>query len=138
MQGDKFDSMLWITIVITGVVFFITQILLFWFSYKYQESDKRKAYYYPHNNRLEVIWTAVPAIAMTALVVFGLKHWFSFTGPAPKNAMQIEITGKQFGWIFRYPGQDQTFGKRYYKLIDDANSNSLGQDWTDTKNFDDM
>ncbi len=44
----------------------------------------------------------------------------------------------QFGWIFRYPGTDNTFGKKYYKLIDDANSNSLGQDWSDSKNFDDI
>lgn len=138
VQGEKVDSMLWVTIIITGTVFFITQILLFYFSYKYQESDKQKSYFFPHNNKLELVWTIVPAIAMTVLVVIGLKNWFSFTGPAPNNAMQVEITGKQFGWIFRYPGQDQTFGKKYYKLIDDANSNSLGQDWTDTKNFDDV
>lgn len=137
-QGDKVDSMLWITIVITGVVFFITQILLFWFGFKYQESDKRQAYYYPHNNKLEVIWTAVPAIALTILIVIGLKNWYSFTGPAPRNAMQVEVTGKQFGWIFRYPGSDNTFGKHYYKLINDANSNPLGQDWKDSKNFDDV
>jgi len=138
VQGEKVDSMLWVTIILTGTVFFITQILLFWFNFKYQESDKRKSYFYPHNNRIEILWTAVPAIAMTVLVVFGLKNWYSFTGPAPNNALQIEITGKQFGWIFRYPGQDQTFGKKYYKLIDDANSNSLGQDWNDSKNFDDV
>ncbi|MEO8712247.1 MAG: cytochrome c oxidase subunit II [Parafilimonas sp.] len=138
VQGETVDSMLWVTIIITGTVFFITQILLFYFSWRYQESDKRKTYFFPHNNKLELVWTVVPALAMTVLVVIGLKNWFSFTGPAPKNAIQIEITGKQFGWIFRYPGQDQTFGKKYYKLIDDANSNSLGQDWTDSKNFDDI
>lgn len=137
-QGDRVDSMLWVTIAITGSVFFITQILLFWFGYKYQQSEKRKAYYFLHNNKLELIWTAVPAIAMTVLVVVGLRNWYSFTGTAPKNAMQIEITGKQFGWIFRYPGADNVFGKRYYKLIDDANSNSLGQDWNDKTNFDDV
>ena len=138
VQGEKVDSMLWVTIVITGTVFFITQILLFWFSYKYQQSDKRKSYFYSHNNRLEFIWTAVPAIAMTILVVIGLRNWYSFTGPAPKNAMQIEVTGKQFGWIFRYPGTDNIFGKKYYKLIDDANNNSVGQDWNDKTNFDDV
>jgi cytochrome c oxidase subunit 2 len=30
-QGEKIDTMMWITILITGVVFFITQILRFWF-----------------------------------------------------------------------------------------------------------
>jgi len=137
-QGDKVDSMLWVTIVITGAVFFITQILLFWFSYKYQQTDKRKAYYFSHNNKLEVIWTSIPAIAMAVLVVIGLRNWYSFTGPAPKNAMQIEVTGKQFGWIFRYPGSDNIFGKKYYKLIDDANDNPVGQDWNDKTNFDDV
>ena len=72
--------MLWITIAVTGVVFFITQILLFWFSFKYQESDKRKAFYFTHNNKLELIWTGIPAIVLTVLVVFGLKYWFKFTG----------------------------------------------------------
>lgn len=138
VQGEKVDSMLWVTLIITGTVFIITQIALFWFAYKYQQSDKRKAYYYLHNNKLELLWTAVPAIAMSVLVVIGLRNWYSFTGPAPKNAMQIEITGKQFGWIFRYPGNDDVFGKRYYKLIDDASSNPLGQNWTDDKNFDDV
>ena len=59
-------------LLLPGIVFLITQIALFWFSYKYQESDKRKAYYYPHNNKLELIWTVIPAIALTVLVGFGI------------------------------------------------------------------
>jgi len=138
VQGEKVDSMLWITLIITGAVFFITQCVLFYFNFRYQESDKRRAYFFTHNNKLELIWTVVPAIALTVLIVIGLRNWFSFTGPAPQNALQVEITGKQFAWLFRYPGNDKTFGKHYYKLIDDANSNSLGQDWNDSKNFDDV
>ena len=134
-QGEKVDSMLIVTIIITGIVFFITQILLFWFSYKYQDSDKRKSFYFPHNNKMELVWTVVPAIALTVLVVIGLRNWFDFTSDAPKNALHVEITGKQFGWIFRYPGKDKVFGKKYYKIIDDANSNPLGQIFTDSAAF---
>src|SRR5262249_28521911 len=68
VQGVHIDTMMWITLGVTGFVFLITQICLFWFSYKYQGSEKRKAYYYPHNNKLEVIWTVIPAIALTTLV----------------------------------------------------------------------
>nr|MBP9104963.1 cytochrome c oxidase subunit II [Chitinophagaceae bacterium] len=50
-HGVLIDRMLYITIALTGIVFFATQIALFWFSFKYQESDKRKAFYYPHNNK---------------------------------------------------------------------------------------
>jgi cytochrome c oxidase subunit 2 len=138
VQGEKIDTMLYITLAITGVVFFITQILLFWFAYKYQESDKRKAYYYPHNNKLEIIWTVIPAIALTALVGFGIYYWFKITGDAPQNAMQVEVTGSQFKWEFRYPGRDGVFGKKYYKQINPEQNNPLGQLWDDPYNHDDV
>lgn len=130
IEGEKVDEMLYLTIAITGIVFFITQILLFWFSYKYQERDDQKPYFFPHNNRLEIIWTVIPAIVLTVLVVIGLRNWFIFTGDAPKESLIVEVTGKQFGWIFRYPGKDGEFGKKYYRNIDEA-SNSLGLIWED-------
>ena len=79
-QGEHIDTMMWITLGITSFVFFITQIILFWFAFKYQASEKRKPYYYPHNNKLEVIWTVIPALALTVLVGFGLFYWFKVTG----------------------------------------------------------
>lgn len=132
VEGKKVDEMLWITLIVTGIVFVITQILLFWFAYKYQETDKRKPFYFPHNTKLEIIWTVIPAIALTVLVVIGLRNWFIFTGDAPKDAMVVEVTGKQFSWMFRYPGKDGVFGKRYFRLIDEAAGNNLGQIWRDT------
>ena len=115
VEGARVDSMLWVTLWVTGIVFIGTQAILFWFAFKYQESDKRKVYFFSHSNTLEVIWTIIPAIALTVLVVIGLRNWFLFTGEPPKNAMVVEVTGKQFGWIFRYPGKDGAFGKKYYK-----------------------
>lgn len=137
-EGKIIDNMMWTTIVITGIVFFITQILLFWFAFRYQESDKRKAYYFTHNNRLELIWTGVPAITLTILVVFGLKAWFQFTGDAPKNSQLIEITGHQFAWEIRYPGKDGILGRKNYKLTDAAKGNPLGVDWDDAASHDDI
>jgi cytochrome c oxidase subunit 2 len=130
--------MLWITIIITGIVFFATQILLFWFSYRYQDRPNRKSYYFPHNNKLEVIWTVVPAITLTILVGFGLKYWFEITSDAPKDALEVEITGKQFGWIYRYAGDDGQFGKKYYRNIDPGASNDLGLLWDDPATHDDI
>lgn len=137
-HGEKVDEMLLLTIAVTGIVFFITQILLFWFSYKYQEKENRKVFYFPHNTKLEIIWTTIPAIAMAVLVVIGLRNWFTFTSEAPSNAMVVEVTGKQFGWFFRYPGKDNTFGKKYYRNIDEAGGNDLGQIWDDKANYDDV
>ncbi len=137
VQGEKVDQMIWVTLIITGIVFIITQILLFWFAYKYQEKDNRKAFFFAHSTKLELIWTAIPAITLTVLVIFGLRNWFFFTGEPPKNAMVVEVTGKQFGWIFRYPGKDAVFGKKYYKNIDPA-TNSVGIVWDDKLAQDDI
>lgn len=137
-EGENIDTMLYITIAVTGVVFVITQVLLFGFAFKYQESDKRKAYYFTHDNRLELIWTAIPAIVLTVLVVFGLKYWFKFTSDAPKDALLVEVTGHQFGWEFRYAGKDGVLGKKNYKLTDEQHGNPLGVDWNDQASHDDV
>lgn len=137
-HGEKIDTMIWITLAITFVVFLITQILLFWFSYKYQEREDRKAYYFPHNNKLEVIWTVIPAITLTVLVGFGLYYWFQITGEAPKDAQIVEVTGSQFKWEFRYPGKDGKLGRKYFKEISETKANPLGQVWSDPDNHDDI
>ncbi|WP_236652866.1 cytochrome c oxidase subunit II [Chitinophaga vietnamensis] len=137
VEGEGVDTLIYVTLAITGVVFVITQVLLFYFAFKYQEKEGQKAFYFPHNNKLEVIWTVIPAIALTVLVAFGLKHWFRLTSEAPKDAAIVEITGKQFNWLIRYPGKDGQLGRRDFKLIDPAASNELGIDWNDPLSKDD-
>ncbi|MBM3411756.1 MAG: cytochrome c oxidase subunit II [Bacteroidetes bacterium] len=137
-HGVLVDRMLYVTLGITFVVFVVTQIALFWFAYKYQESDNRKAFYYPHNNTLELIWTVIPAITLSVLVGFGIFYWFKITGPAPRDAMVVEVVGKQYGWEFRYPGADGILGKKYFKKINPANNNPVGQLWEDPANHDDV
>jgi cytochrome c oxidase subunit II len=137
-HGVLVDRMLYITLAITFIVFVITQVALFWFSFKYQESDNRKPYFYPHNNKLELIWTVIPAITLTILVGFGIFYWFKITGDAPKNAAEVEIVGSQFKWEFRYPGNDKVFGKKYFKSTNEAKGNPLGQLWDDPYNHDDV
>lgn len=137
-HGEKIDNMLWLTLAVTGLVFFITQIALFWFAFKYQYTEKRKAYYFAHSNKLELIWTVVPAIFLTVLVGLGLFYWFNITSDAPKDAQIVEITGKQFNWMMRYPGKDGVLGRKNYRLTDASNGNALGVDWEDEASHDDL
>ena len=131
VEGEEIDSMFMTTTAITGIVFVLTQFLLFFFAWKYQHKEGRKDTFFAHSTKLEIIWTAVPAIFLTVLVVLGLRFWLFITGDAPKNSLEVEIVGKQFGWIMRYPGKDKQFGKTYFKVINDEKSNSLGQIWED-------
>jgi cytochrome c oxidase subunit 2 len=138
VQGVAYDSMFRVTIIVTGIVFFATQALLFWFAFRYQASETRTSFYYPHNNRLELLWTTVPAIVMAILVAIGLKNWLTMTSAPPANAQIVEVVGKQFNWIIRYPGADGVLGKRDFRSINDKN-NVLGQLFEqDRRNLDDV
>jgi cytochrome c oxidase subunit 2 len=138
-HGKKIDSMFNITLIITTIVFIATHILLFTFSYIYRHKGDRKAYYYPHNNTIERIWTIAPALVLTVLVLMGFLTWRSifYKVEDPNNKpLSIEVTGSQFAWAIRYAGQDGVVGRKNYKLI--TATNGLGMDLKDKNNFDDQ
>ena len=136
-NGMKYDSMFNVTLMVTGIVFFATQTVLFWFAFRYQSTATRKSFYFAHSNKLELIWTTIPAIAMAILVAIGLKNWAAVTSVAPADATVVEVVGKQFNWLVRYPGKDNELGKRDFRNINDA-TNVLGLDWKDPHNMDDI
>lgn len=130
------NDMFWTTMIVIGIVFVITHILLFWYSYKFQYKADKKAFYYPHNNKLEIIWTMIPAVVMAMLVFSGWKNWTKIMNPAPADAVVMEIYGKQFSWLVRYPGADNQLGRVKHTLID--GSNEFGYDVADPVAADDI
>lgn len=137
VEGEAYDIMFNTTLWVTGIVFFATQAVLFWFAFRYQSTEKKTSFFYAHNNKLELIWTTIPAITMAVLVAIGLRHWFHITSEPPKGHAVVEIVGKQFNWLIRYPGKDGVLGKRDFRKINDA-TNVLGLDWNDRDNMDDI
>ncbi len=135
-HGVVTDNLFWFITGVILVAFVLTNSLLFYFPYKYQYSPDRKAHFYPDNHKLEIIWTIIPAIVLTGLVFFGWRAWTDITSPAPKDAVVLEITGKQFNWIVRYPGKDGKLGSYNFKLIDATNE--VGIDFADKSSFDDF
>lgn len=137
-NGVAQDQLFNVTLIITGIVFVLTHIALFWYAYKFRGRPGLKASFMPHDNKLEIIWTAIPAVAMTILVAFGLNVWNKVMADvgADEDIVKIEATGMQFAWIIRYPGADNEYGERNYRLIDGINP--LGQNWADDANMDDF
>ncbi|NBC07941.1 MAG: flagellar motor protein MotB [Bacteroidetes bacterium] len=137
-HGGSIDYIFNITLFFTGIVFVVTQVLLFYFAYSYRARRGHKAKFVSHNNKLELVWTAIPAVVMTFLVVGGLDAWNEVMADVDPNEDYIEIegTGYQFAWHLRYPGPDGQLGARDYKMI--SAKNPLGQVWSDEKNHDDF
>jgi cytochrome c oxidase subunit 2 len=121
-QGQETDWLLNLNFVIVISVFFITNFLLFFFSFKYVRKPGVKAYYYSHNNKLEALWTVVPAVVLAVIIVLGLRTWGELTSGPSKEAERIELFAKQFDWTVRYSGEDNKLGKYDYKLTNEGNN----------------
>jgi cytochrome c oxidase subunit II len=136
-HGVKVDTLMNFNLAIIGFVFFVVHIVLFWFAFKYyKRNDGRKAEYFLHSNKLELLWTSVPAVVLAIIIIYGLSTWNSITAPASEEALQIELYAKQFDWTARYSGNDNVLGKANFRLIDGPNA--LGLDANDEKGQDDI
>jgi cytochrome c oxidase subunit 2 len=122
-HGLEIDSLLMLNWWIILPVFFITNALLFVFVRMYLYDPNRRSLYFAHSNKLEMIWTVFPSMALAVIIIFGLKTWNSVMNPEDKGTV-IEVYGQQFGWTARYSGEDNKLGRADYKLI--TNDNPLG------------
>jgi len=123
-HGVDVDKLMNVNIWMVTVSFFIVNFFLFYFAWKYQFKKGRKAKFFAHDNRLEMLWTLVPGVLLAFVIVYGLITWNKITGPASADAIQIELYSRQFDWTARYPGENKTFGTASYNLI--STSNPLG------------
>ncbi len=60
-----------------------------------------------------------------------------YTGADPA-ALQVEVTGMQFAWYFRYPGPDAVFGRTAPRLVAPGEGNPVGIDPADPRGTDDI
>jgi len=123
-HGVDVDQLMKVNIWLITVVFFIVNFFLFFFAWKYQYKKGRKARFFAHDNRLEMLWTLVPGVTLAFIIVYGLITWNKITGPASADALRIELYSRQFDWTARYPGENNTFGAANFNLI--SSTNPLG------------
>jgi cytochrome c oxidase subunit 2 len=88
---------------------------------------------------IEFLPLALLGIIFAALTIHAERLWAAtrYTGASPE-AMQVEVTGMQFAWYFRYPGPDATFGVTRPQLASPAEGNPVGIDPADPHSADDL
>lgn len=135
VHGEKIDGLMSLTWWIISPMFFLCHILLAYFGYRYYYKKENKAEFFAHSTKLELIWTIVPTIVLTSLIVYGLSVWNEVTSMQPDDALEIELYAKQFDWTARYAGDDNLLGKAGYRLI--TSENPLGVSAEDAASSDD-
>lgn len=101
--------------------------------------SRRRAHRPIHKLTLEYLPLAAFAVVFLFLGVRANSLWATqrYTGAAP-DALQVEVTGMQFAWYFRYPGADATFGRTSNQLVSAAEGNPVGLDRSDPHGADDI
>jgi cytochrome c oxidase subunit 2 len=109
--AKRVDSLLNFIFYLTATVFVLTQSVYIYYLVKYRKRPGSKAYYSHGNNKLEVIWTAVPTAIFLGLVIYSNRLWGELHSPAPEDAVKVDVVSYQFGWDFRYAGADGQLGQ---------------------------
>ena len=128
---------LWIT---TGALLIIGTLAMVFFLWRYGRGRPTGS---PQVSVKTARWVSlVPVfgmalIAEAGVIMKGLPVWDEVYGEVPEDALIVEVTGKQFEWIVRYPGRDGAFGRTEALLADDS-SNPAGLDEDDPAGRDDL
>ena len=78
----------------------------FYFPWRYRYKPGRVTPHQTHNTSLEMLWTVVPLVLCVGIFFWGLNGWMKYA-VAPGEAMEIQVTAKQWLWQFEYPGRDR-------------------------------
>ncbi|WP_165247721.1 cytochrome c oxidase subunit II [Paludisphaera soli] len=116
--GREIDALFLIILVLTGAVFIGTQAALVWAQFRYADRigedglPVRPAQYFHGSQRLEVIWTVIPAGILVFLALYQMDTWakIKFRSASPRTPVLAEVTGRQFQWAMKYPGPDGRLG----------------------------
>ncbi len=112
--GAEIDHLFLLILWITGVVFIGTHIALVYTMYRYGQQPGRQAHYFHGSQRLEVIWTIIPAAILVFISLYQMGTWadIKFRSAQPKVKPHAEVIARQFQWKIRYPGPDGLIGTR--------------------------
>jgi len=136
-HGALIDNLMNITWVLIFTVQAITQVLLHYFAFKYRGNKDKRALYFADNNKLEAIWSVIPAVVLAGLILYGLYAWTNIMFiDEDDDTVVIELYAQQFKWTARYAGADNVLGKANVRLIEGVNT--LGVDLSDPYSQDDI
>jgi cytochrome c oxidase subunit 2 len=109
--AKKIDTLLNFIFYLTAAVFVLTQTVYIYYLVKYRKRPGSKAYYSHGNNKLEIIWTAIPTAIFLGLVIYSNRLWSELHSPPPEDSVKVDVVSYQFGWDMRYAGADGQLGK---------------------------
>lgn len=105
------DQMMWWAFL----VFMVVEVLLVYVMFRFRRRPDSPDPKHVHGNTLmEISWTVTPALVLAIIAVPTVKAIWKYESPAPAGALQIEVTGHQWWWEFKYPELGITTANEIY------------------------
>jgi cytochrome c oxidase subunit II len=105
--AGRVDAVFLGTVVLCAAVLVCITSLLIYFAFKYNKKRHPRGEDIEGNTWLEIAWTAIPTLIFVAMFIFGWTN-YSYMREVPREAMEIEVTGRQWAWSFKYPNGRRT------------------------------
>lgn len=129
----QMDSMLAITLAITGFFFIVINLFVVYTLVRYRHRRGRIAAYEPDNRKLERWLIAATTLGIIALLAPGLIVYMDYVR-APRDAIQVEVLGQQWQWRFRFPDSEGKFGPSDVRFVSATNPFGLDPDHPANRN----
>lgn len=108
------DHMLWIIYVITGVFFVAMEGYLVYLVVRYRQKKGVAAKYETGDTWAQIQWIIVFSVIILGIDLtldfVGAKTWDSVKVEMPPTTVNVQVSAKQFEWVFIYPGEDGEIG----------------------------
>ncbi len=96
-------ALFWLSVVLFMIVTFPA----LYFAWRYRYKPGRVTPHQTHNTMLEIVWSVIPLLLCVGIFFWGLNGWMKFQ-VAPGEAMEIQVTAKQWLWQLEYPDGSRT------------------------------
>jgi cytochrome c oxidase subunit 2 len=106
VSGGVDSVFLFIFVLSAAFLILITATIIF-FVVKYSRKRHPRGEDIEGNTWLEIAWTAIPTVLFLLMFVYGWTN-YRYMREVPREAMEIQVTGRQWAWSFQYPNGKQT------------------------------
>jgi len=118
-EMDRIEFTFWFTTVICIAVFSVVAAAIVYsvLKFRVQPEDESDGPPIHGHTGLEIVWTAIPAVLVTAISLVSaiVLAKNDDTGP---NPLRIAVTAQQFAWKFEYPGESKVVSGQLVLPVD--------------------
>ncbi len=112
--GGEIDVLFYVILAMTGFFFVLTEGVLIYNMWQFAHVPERKAEYVHGNHRLELFWTAIPAVLLLFIAIVQIRTWehikylarfpeANAADPSKQLDQVLQVTARQWEWRIRYP-----------------------------------